>query len=168
MAIYDREAAVSYANRYWNSYNPLFRQFLDNCTNFVSQCLLAGGITMTRSNNPAVGWWYHRGARRENDRWSYSWSVANSLYWYLQGNHATGPRAVKKNSAKELHLGDIICYDWNGDGKWNHNTIVTAFNSDGEPLVNAQTVNSQYRYWLYRDSTAWTPQTQYAFFHIVS
>ncbi|SFI84350.1 Putative amidase domain-containing protein [Thermoflavimicrobium dichotomicum] len=165
MAIYDRQAAVNYANHYWNKHNPTFRRFQDDCTSFISQCLWAGGIPMTRSRNPAVGWWYHSG---RSHRWSYSWAVANSLYWYLRGKHSTGPQAVLVKSPKELKLGDVICYDWQGDGVWNHNTIVTAFDYNGDPLVNAHTVNSYQRYWEYRDSSAWTPKIKYAFFHITS
>lgn len=69
-------------------------------------------------------------------------------------------------SAGELLLGDVICYDWEGDGRFNHNTIVTAYDADGQPLVNAHTQNSLHRRWEYRDSPAWTPQTRYVFFRI--
>lgn len=49
-------------------------------------------------------------------------------------------------------IGDVICYDWEGDGRFNHNTIVTAYDADGQPLVNAHTQNSLHRRWEYRDS----------------
>jgi hypothetical protein len=168
MARYDREAAVWYADQYWNSYNPHFLKFTDDCTNYISQCLLAGGIPMTSgTENPSVGWWYHRRGKAGH-HWSYSWSVAHSFYWYLRGKHKTGPRADAVKSPTDLRLGDIICYDFEGNGVWNHNTIVTRFDMDGNPLVHAHTSNSQYRYWEYRDSSAWTPKIKYAFFHIIS
>ena len=75
-------------------------------------------------------------------------------------------RAVQVNRPEELLPGDIICYDWDGDGRWDHNTIVTAKDPMGMPLVNAHTVNSRHRYWDYRDSYAWTPNTRYRFYRI--
>ncbi|WP_096201630.1 amidase domain-containing protein [Bacillus sp. FJAT-45350] len=157
---YDRREAVRYAERWWNDYNPQYRKFQDNCTNFISQCLRAGGAPMTGYPNRSKGWWY-----RDNN-WSFSWSVAHSLRWYLSGA-TSGLRGKEMHSAKELSPGDVICYDFNGDGRWQHTTIVVDKDANGEPLVNAQTTNSRMRYWKYEDSTAWTPNIKYKFFQIV-
>ena len=56
---YDRERAVLYARRWALSRNPLFADFTGlggNCTNFVSQCLYAGGCVMNFT--PVYGWYY--------------------------------------------------------------------------------------------------------------
>ncbi len=60
----------------------------------------------------------------------------------------------------------VICYDFEGDNRWDHNTIVVAKDANGMPLVNAHTNNSRLRYWTYEDSAAWTPNIQYKFFQI--
>ncbi|WP_078390773.1 amidase domain-containing protein [Shouchella patagoniensis] len=159
---YDRRSAVRYAERWWNDYNPNFKQFEDNCTNFVSQCLLAGGAPMTSKSSKQRGWWYEN-----NKSMSLSWSVAHSLRWYLSGAR-TGLRGEEKYRASDLIPGDIICYDFNGSGKWDHNAIVVAKDRHNEPLVNAQTVNSRLRYWTYQNSPAYTPDIQYKFFRIVT
>lgn len=70
-------------------------------------------------------------------------------------------------AADQLVPGDIICYDFSGDGRWQHNTIVVAKDENNMPLVNANTINARMRYWKYGDSTAWAPQVKYAFFHII-
>ncbi len=44
---YDAEAAIAYAMDYALSHNPEYPLFENNCTNFVSQCLVAGGIQMS-------------------------------------------------------------------------------------------------------------------------
>lgn len=44
---YDVEKAVEYARTYALKRNPDYPAFENNCTNFVSQCLAAGGISMT-------------------------------------------------------------------------------------------------------------------------
>ncbi len=156
---YNRYEAVRYAERWWDDYNPVYRQFTNNCTNFISQCLRAGGAPMTGFSQREKGWWF------QGNNWSYSWAVAHAFRWYLSGAKV-GLRGIERESASELELGDVICYDFNGDGRWQHSTIVVAFDLNGEPLVNAQTSNSRMRYWAYEDSTAWTPSIRYKFFHI--
>ncbi|SES95103.1 Putative amidase domain-containing protein [Salinibacillus kushneri] len=156
---YDRRAAVRYAERWWNDYNPEYKKFEVDCTNYISQCLRAGGAPMWGASNRSKGWWY------SGDNWSYSWSVAHAFRWYLSGSNQ-GLTAKEVENANELLLGDVICYDFEGDGNWNHTTIVVAKDGNGEPLVNAHTVNSRNRYWSYEDSHAWTPNCQYKFFRI--
>jgi hypothetical protein len=161
---YDRNKAARYADAWWNSYNSEYRQFSVDCTNYVSQSLFAGGAPMSNIGRRDRGWWYkHAGG--QGDQWSYSWSVAHSLRWFLP-NSKSGLRAEEVSSAKELKMGDIICYDFDGDGKWQHNTIVTDHDAMGEPLVNAHTTNSYHRYWDYRDSYAYSEKIKYKFFHI--
>jgi hypothetical protein len=157
---YNRLKAVQYAETWWNSYNPAYKKFENDCTSFISQCLHAGGAPMRGYPNRSNGWWIR------GNNWSYSWSVAHALRLYL-GNSKVGLRAREVSSPKELLLGDVICYDFEGDGRFNHNTIVTGRDAYGMPLVNAHTYNSRLRYWAYEDSTAYTPNIKYKFFTIV-
>ncbi|WP_243355371.1 amidase domain-containing protein [Bacillus litorisediminis] len=157
---YDRRRAVRYAETFWNSYNPKYKKFQDNCTNFISQCLHEGGAPMRGYPNRGNGWWMR------NNNWSYSWTVANSLRYYLQ-NSKSGLRAKEVSSPEQLLLGDVICYDFQGDGRFDHNTIVVAKDAYGMPLVNANTYNSRMRYWAYEDSSAYTPNIKYKFYSIV-
>ena len=69
-------------------------------------------------------------------------------------------------ASRAADAGDVIVYDWDGDGAFQHSTIVTAFDAGGKPLVNAHTVSSRHRYWDYRDSYAWNDNTEYRFYHI--
>lgn len=157
---YNRLKAVQYAERWWNTYNPAYKKFENDCTNFISQCLHVGGAPMRGYPNRGNGWWF------QNSNWSFSWSIANTLRMYL-GNSSTGLRAKEVSSPDQLSLGDVICYDFEGDGRFNHNTIVTGKDAFGMPLVNAHTYNSRMRYWAYEDSSAYTPNIKYKFFTIV-
>ncbi len=157
---YNRLEAVRYAEQWWNSYNPKYKKFEVDCTNYVSQCLHAGGAPMTGYPNRSKGWWMR------SNNWSFSWSVAHALRWHLSGAKS-GLRGREVSSPEELMLGDIICYDFEGDGRFNHNTIVVAKDENNMPLVNAHTTNSRMRYWEYTDSTAYTPNIKYKFFTIV-
>ncbi|MEC5423758.1 amidase domain-containing protein [Virgibacillus sp. C22-A2] len=156
---YNRHDAVQYAERWWNSYNPAYRKFDVDCTNYVSQCLHAGGAPMRGAPVREKGWWY------QGDNWSFSWAVAHSLRWYLSGS-TQGLKGKEVESASELIPGDVICYDFQGDGRWDHNTIVVTKDELGMPLVNAHTDNSRNRYWSYEDSTAYTTDIKYKFFRI--
>jgi hypothetical protein len=157
---YDRLAAVQYAERWWNSINPAYKNFDVNCTNFISQCLHAGGASMRGYPNRSTGWWM------QQNNWSYSWSVANSMRIFLT-NSKVGLRAEIVDSADQLMPGDVICYDFQGDGRYDHTTFVVAKDQENMPLVNAQTYNSRMRYWSYEDSTAYTPNIKYTFFRII-
>lgn len=109
--------------------------------------------------NRGKGWWMRSG------NWSYSWTVANSMRWYLPSSNS-GLRAEEVSSPDQLLIGDVICYDFQGDGRFDHTTIVTGKDASGMPLVNAHTYNSRMRYWAYEDSTAYTPNIKYKFLTI--
>ncbi|WML49811.1 amidase domain-containing protein [Neobacillus sp. PS3-34] len=156
---YNRLKAVQYAERWWNDYNPAYKRFENDCTSFISQCLHNGGSPMRGYPSRASGWWLKR------NNYSYSWAVANSLRLYL-ANSKSGLRASEVRSPEQLTLGDVICYDFQGDGRFDHNTIVTGKDANGMPLVNAHTYNSRMRYWAYEDSTAYTPKIKYKFYSI--
>ena len=141
MATYNREAAVAYAQKWWNSYNPRFPMFDVDCTNYISQCLFAGGAPMRGQPNRERGWWL------SSETWSLSWSTPHSLRWYLAGS-TKGLQATQVNSPDQLMPGDLIFYDFQGDGRYDHSTIVTSV-QNGVPYVNAH-----------------TPRTKYIFFHI--
>lgn len=116
---------------------------------------------MTAKGNTHHGWWYEN-----SQSMSLSWSVAHSFRWYLSGAQK-GLRGEEKQRASQLLPGDVICYDFDGSGRWDHTAIVVAKDLRNEPLVNAQTVNSRMRYWTYQNSPAYTPDIQYKFFRIV-
>lgn len=157
---YNRLKAVQYAERWWNSFNPAYKKFEVDCTNFISQCLHVGGAPMRGYPNRGTGWWLQK------NNWSYSWAVAHSLRLYLSKS-TIGLRAKEVSSPDQLLLGDVICYDFEGDGRFNHNTIVTGKDAYGMPLVNAHTYNSRMRYWAYEDSSAYTPRIKYKFYTVL-
>jgi cell wall-associated NlpC family hydrolase len=157
---YNREQAVQYAALWWSGNHPAFRRMPDNCTNFISQCLFAGGLPMEHTGRRDRGWWY----AGPNEQWSFSWAVSNSFRWYLEKSG----RAEQRPSATDLELGDLILYDWDSDGVWTHSTIVVGYDAAREPLVAAHTVPSWGRAWRYTDSPAYTRNTKYLFLHIRS
>lgn len=135
---YNRERAVEYARRWALDRNPLFADFTGrggNCTNFISQAVLAGSCTMNYT--PDFGWYYIS----IDDR-APAWSGVDFFYDFMTGspafasqNGGVGPFAtVVEREAAEL--GDVIQYA-NASGDWYHTVMITGFDGD-EILVSAQ------------------------------
>lgn len=139
MAIYDRGAAIAYAERWALYRNPQYLDFENlggDCTNFISQCLYAGYGEMNFA--PVSGWFYRNG----NDRTA-SWTGVEQLYRFLvRIVVAPGPRA-REVSAMEMQPGDIVQL---GDinGKFYHSLMVLTMR-DQEMLIAAHTLDSLMR-----------------------
>lgn len=137
---YSKSKAVNYAVKYATSPNPNFSYFSvykdagGDCTNFTSQCLLAGGAPMTfTSQNP---WWY------KGDSFSLSWSTASGLYYYLISNYSNnlyGIKGLETPNISSLEAGDLIFYE-NNNRKMAHSAIITDFYYD-YPLISQHTPN---------------------------
>jgi hypothetical protein len=86
---YNGQAAAAYADEYALNSNPIYPEFGDDCTNFVSQALYAGGHSFIGPIPPGVStdevlnddwqWWFDFVSR--NGR-TFSWSVANDLFTF--------------------------------------------------------------------------------------
>lgn len=135
---YNRERAVEYARRWALDRNPLFIDFTGiggNCTNFVSQAVLAGSCTMNYT--PDFGWYYVS----EDDRapaWSsveYFFDFMTGTPLFLEQNGGIGPFATVVER-EAVMPGDVIQYA-NAAGDWYHTVIVTGFDGE-EILVSAQ------------------------------
>ena len=131
---YNRARAVEYAKTWALSRNPLFYDFTGiggNCTNFVSQCLLAGSCTMNYT--PNVGWYYISPAEHAP-----ACSGVEYFYDFMTGapdfashNGGVGPYATVI-PMEEAQLGDVIQYA-NRAGDWYHTVMITGF--DGEEIL---------------------------------
>jgi hypothetical protein len=150
---YNRQNAVRYAVQYALTPNPLYRFFASHgegggdCTNFISQCLRAGGAPMAFGTERP--WWYNKKNTYSNkdDLWSNSWSVANSLYWCLKvrgKSNIQGLQGIEVEDIDLLELGDIIQYE-NLKGNIYHSAIVTNFTNEKGmkvPLISQHTYNA--------------------------
>ncbi|MBO7310817.1 MAG: amidase domain-containing protein [Clostridia bacterium] len=149
---YNRSYAVEYARKWALSRNPLFFDFTGqggNCTNFVSQCLLAGSGVMDFT--PTFGWFY----RSVDDR-APAWSGVEQLYDFLTGSgdfidmEAQGPFGFAVDSREQIEIGDIVQLA-NSSGDFYHTLIISEI-TDSDILVCAQSDNaldrplSSYRY----------------------
>ena len=125
---YNRERAVAYALRWALDRNPLFFDFTGgggNCTNFVSQCILAGCCQMNFT--PDFGWYY----LSPDDR-AAAWTGVEFFYNFITGNtegigDGLGPFGREVGRETLLLPGDIIQLG-RDDGDFYHTLIVTGYN----------------------------------------
>ena len=116
---YDRQKAVEYAREWALGANPKFYHFGGiggDCTNFISQCLLAGGGIM---NYDYVNGWYYISV----DNRSPSWTSVAYLQKYLLRESGVGPFAKIRN-IQDLEIGDLIQLRQNPT-HFNHTLIIT-------------------------------------------
>lgn len=142
---YRRERAVEYALRWALSRNPLFPDFAGiggDCTNFVSQAILAGSCVMNDTLD--FGWYYF-----SPDNRAPAWSGVPFLYKFLTGapdfaleNGGEGPYGREVDSTM-LQLGDVVQLS-NEEGVFYHTLMITGFEGD-EILVSAHTNDARNR-----------------------
>lgn len=132
---YDRERAYLYAEKWAFAQNPLFTDYAGlggNCTNFVSQCLLAGCCVMNFT--PVFGWFYISDRER-----SPSWTGVRFLYDFLITNKGPGPFGVEAEE-DALEIGDVIQLGREGEGFYH--TLLVVGRENSTYLVAAQTDNA--------------------------
>lgn len=122
---YDRNNALLYAERWALSRNPLFYNFTSvggDCTNFVSQCVLAGCCVMNYT--PDFGWYY----RSEEDRApaftgvEFFWDFFTGAPAFSSQNGGIGPFGVEVTMAQVLP-GDVVQLG-RADGSFYHTLLV--------------------------------------------
>jgi Putative amidase domain len=134
---YNPTAAAQYADQ-WSSNNeqlrnPMYRSFTDDCTNFVSQALHAGGFPYTGSSETHYQSWYYNSHGN-----SFTWSVApdllNFLYYDYPGGYPVAYRSPYQSNYSGGQIGDVIFYDWGYGEGVSHTSIQVAVGTDPNSL----------------------------------
>lgn len=118
VAPYDRNSAVSYAEKWAFSRNPAYYNFDKiggDCSNFISQCIFAGTGVMNYKKD--TGWYYNSLHNR-----AAGWSSVPYLYRFLITNKSVGPFAAEA-TAQEMQPGDIVQLG-HDNGHWYHSLLV--------------------------------------------
>lgn len=126
---YARQAGQSDSdNTMWDPVGSLegkTRRGWNDCTNFVSQCLYAGGASQIgQESGPysSTSWYYEDFLLSKP---SYSWGGAQNFYSFWSW------RVGVKSYASSVEVGDPISIDFSGDGSIDHTVIVTRLTSPG-------------------------------------
>lgn len=92
-------------------------------------------------------WWYRRRGtdqwdKEGDDWWSCTWSLPENQFHYLVHQYAEAIDLKRRpQDVRRLQLGDLLYYDWHGDGHFGHSTIVTQIDRFGRPLVTYRTLS---------------------------
>lgn len=156
LAPYDRLSAVLYAHRWAYSRNPQFYDYESiggDCTNFASQCLLAGGGLMNFT--PDAGWYYISPNQK-----SPAWTGVPYLFQFLtRPEKSIGPVAID-TAIWNVQPGDLVQLSFDGR-RFSHTPVVVAaaphpmstsdilvaahsYDSDNRPLDSYDVVSIRY------------------------
>jgi len=136
---YSIHGALAYAEHWYDSYNPAYRQYDTDCTNFISQCITeGGGIPQSRYFSPDGG----------VDNW-HPWTVPGDLFTYLTRDlgysydytYATvdwNNNTISSVSSGNytVNIGDIVFFDFEQDDFIDHAAIIVGY-SNGVPCYAA-------------------------------
>lgn len=155
-AAYNSSNAVAYALKWAGEkstgdayYNPNFVSQDQDCTNFVSQCMFAGGVSGCISaasyalayikNGCSSGRkdeWYYIENKWGTGSWSSTWTLVDSngskdgLRQYLSRSGKTTSKktnvTLDNNTYKNVKAGDIIQISYDGGSTYGHSVIVSS------------------------------------------
>ncbi len=153
---YDRDAAVAYAQQWWNTRNYTgnylaYDDFGGNCQNFASQCIHAGGIDMDYTGVHDVQWKFYdenlNNKATARGR-SYSWTGVDMFYNYALHNYSDGLVTLTDIDYSYAQKGDIIHVG--AYYEWRHALLVTDVlkNADGtlQDIIVASNTADRWNY----------------------
>lgn len=151
----NRSSVVNYALTYWQNYNSNYRNFGGNgqggdCTNFASQAMAAGSWAQTGGaawDYPSTNEWWYRFYGQ-----TYSWVNVNYFYSFMR-NRGRGYTALSfianfspfGSFFAPVSTGDLLQFDSNRDGSYDHNMIITSKDSRGYIYLTYHSSNTRNR-----------------------
>lgn len=156
---YNRPAAQDYLIKYWQSPNPAYPVFGEDCANFVSQALHAGGMHKlgnSKSRDKASAWFMRLPFKPDNAHYSATWTGADYFtkhwgtdclgYGYRRAydcRYYIGQNLCDNFSeiAGALRPGDVIQLTRNETTKRYH-TLMVFENTGSDIKMSAHTYNT--------------------------
>ena len=124
-APYSPSAAWNYAAAWWYRYNPAYPQYGDDCQNFASETVHAGGFPeVYYAWDPGLYDWINTAGYN-------SWAWNSGIYNFL-------------SYVSSLRTGDVLQIAWNGGSTPNHAMFVDGVQS-GVQMLAAHT-NAEWNY----------------------
>jgi len=142
---------------------PKYQEFGGNCTNFVSQSVLAGLVDNSdkyvvynkrayymadRDKGCSYCWYYDTSTSRgsawtgANDLYNYAKSNLDS-YWGMHFTFVTKDSSTTYLDTSKILVGDVVFADWTGDGYIDHSMIVTTKTANSYSGVKVSYQNSE-------------------------
>lgn len=172
---YSANNAIAYSDKYAtsrNTINTLGVGYNDysprDCTNFVSQCLSAGGLRQDTIWKSIVEWHGNTAKRVDSVAWIQSQELKTYFVnskratklgsWSLNGSGAPYQTYAYVNNSNNLSAANagkvVVFYDWNGDGNMNHaafymqNNGTSTYSGEGKgDLINQHSEDRHHVLW---------------------
>ncbi|NYF09120.1 hypothetical protein HDC94_000276 [Leifsonia sp. AK011] len=129
---------LEYAFRHWDDYNTAyfgnFNEWGGDCMNFVSQTLVARGWV------PQAEWF--NDAQQE---WADPFVHVPSFDEWLAEHPEYGAVRLDYSERDRAKVGDVIVFDWDGDGSLDHSQVISRISDDAGIEMVGHNVNSTYR-----------------------
>lgn len=113
---------LEYAFRYWDDYNlPYygdFNQWGGDCMNFVSQTLVARGWGFMPD-------WFNSA----QEEWAPAFVHVPSFDEWMAGHPEWGAVRLYEQDWDRAKLGDVVVFDWEGDGSLDHAQVISRITS---------------------------------------
>lgn len=143
---YNRNKAFTYAKTYAITPNPAYQDFSSSCsycggdcTNFLSQCLFAGGWPQIfGAASSGSSWWYGKSTNPVGYKTGFStvWPSAQKMGFFLKASN----RTTRVTSLATLKIGDAVML-MNTVGNAFHALIVTQVSTNGNLFLSCHTTN---------------------------
>src|SRR5271169_498896 len=115
MPAFDHAAAVAYARKWAGGRNPVFPDMggSEDCTNFISQCLGAGGWPMVDGYYYFYDNWWCNPWSPDKHKWTYSWVSAPDMAKFFDRSRRASLLWSAQGIIGNAHLlqpGDVLQY----------------------------------------------------------
>jgi hypothetical protein len=126
---YNRNAAIGYANQWYNSRNWRYNDFTSSggdCANFVSQCLIAGGLSLYKGTN-GLGYGVYPDVDRPSIYSNGTIPYCDYLNIHLKTYQNTQVTYVIDTNAtipSSIERGDVVIFGNKSGDKYQHAMIV--------------------------------------------
>ena len=127
-------AELAYAKKWAYARNPAYYSFDGiggDCTNFISQCLHAGGAVMNYTKD--TGWYYSSANNR-----AAAWTSVAYFYKFITTNKGVGPYGIVTD-LQHIKVGDVI--QLGKGGSFYHSLLVINL-WNGIPYIATHTIDA--------------------------
>jgi len=155
--------AANYADSHWKECGPSpyngvppspYKCISNDCTNYVSRALHAGGYSFVL-NGPADSWYWYS-SQSNSMSWTYADVLYGFLIYYDKDDNGRGGGTVvatqvgvsASQTYNSLSKGDLIFFDWENNGSIDHVRIETGWGTPSKTGYQSAYNNS---YWATGD-----------------
>ena len=131
---YNAANAVAYARKWALSKNSKYKSFREDCANFASQCLIAGGVPLVKTSIPvneltksSTQWFHYKDSH--NGRFYYTNSFVQvgvlANFWVWSKSVPTMTATTRSSAISNVKAGDIVNLKRPSTGAQYHSIIVS-------------------------------------------